>query len=266
LGTATVAAHDPAARIERDDPEPGTFERRIEDAAPLDQLAVLAVELGDLGLQLGGARPDAAFELDRAAAQRLVLAPQRLERDRIGFACRGTRGRARRHHPPGSTLHAPVLQEPRTAGRQGCSAGPGNQCAGPAYTNIGPSRTVRRTARPDGLVRNRPRAQPAYGRGACAPRSSALGDRLDVAADRAGEQLARTPDLLVRVGDHLAPLRDPADRARQREDAGEHADRNAERLLDDARIEVDVRIELALNEVIVFARDLLELHRKREGR
>ena len=41
----------------------------------------------------------------------------------------------------------------------------------------------------------------------------ALVDGLHFAAGRAFVQLARTADLLLGVGDHLVPLRDPADRA-----------------------------------------------------
>src|SRR5687767_15516594 len=71
-------------------------------------------------------------------------------------------------------------------------------------------------------------------------------------------QLPRPPDLVLRVGDHLLPLRDPADGAREREDAGEHRHRDAERALHDPRIEVDIRIQLARDEVFVFQRHLLQ--------
>ena len=47
-------------------------------------------------------------------------------------------------------------------------------------------------------------------------------------------ELPRPSDLLVRILDHLVPLRDPADRARDREQRGEHAGREAHRLEDDA--------------------------------
>jgi threonine synthase len=43
------------------------------------------------------------------------------------------------------------------------------------------------------------------------------------------------------------------------EQDGEHLDREAHRLVDEARVEVDVRVELALDEVLVVERDLLEL-------
>src|SRR5579884_4389120 len=85
-------------------------------------------------------------------------------------------------------------------------------------------------------------------------------DRYVVAARRAGIELARTTDLLLRVLDHLLPLCDPADRARDREQHGEHGGREAHRLERDARIEIDVRIKLLLDEIFVAQRDLLKLH------
>jgi hypothetical protein len=55
--------------------------------------------------------------------------------------------------------------------------------------------------------------------------------------------------LNVRIAAHFHPLRDPARQAADREQHGEHVHRDAERLVDDARVEVDVRVELALDEV-----------------
>ena len=52
---------------------------------------------------------------------------------------------------------------------------------------------------------------------------NAVLDRLDVAARRADEQLARAADLVLGVADHLVELGDPAHRAGQREDGGEQA-------------------------------------------
>src|SRR5947207_2939969 len=86
----------------------------------------------------------------------------------------------------------------------------------------------------------------------------ALLDRDEIAARRADVELPRPPDLVLRVGDHLVPLRDPADRAREREDAGEHRHGNSERALHDARVEVHVGIELARDEVVVLEGDLLQ--------
>src|SRR6186713_1048755 len=74
-------------------------------------------------------------------------------------------------------------------------------------------------------------------------------DRDIVAAGDAGVELARTADLLLRIFDHLAPLADPADGAGDREQHGEHRGREAHRLQRDARIEVDVGVQLAVDEV-----------------
>ena len=63
---------------------------------------------------------------------------------------------------------------------------------------------------------------------------------------------------------HLEPLRDPARQPADREHHREHVHRDAERLVDDARVEVDVRVELVADEVLVLERDLLELHRDLE--
>src|SRR5690554_2448480 len=65
----------------------------------------------------------------------------------------------------------------------------------------------------------------------------------------AGVQLTRTPDLVVGIGQHLVPLRDPAHRTRQREDGGEQRSGNTDGTLHDTRIEVNVRVQLALDEV-----------------
>src|SRR5690242_1399053 len=102
--------------------------------------------------------------------------------------------------------------------------------------------------------------------GAFAPKSSELAsnccitlamsfpvrDRHHVSLRRPEIQLPRPADLLLGIGDHLVPLRYPADGAREREDAREHRGRDAERALHDARVEVDVRVELAAHEVVVL--------------
>src|ERR1039457_3595057 len=86
--------------------------------------------------------------------------------------------------------------------------------------------------------------------------SAALRDRHDLARRRAGEELAWPADLVLGVGNHLVELRDPADRAGEREDRGEQAHRNADRALHDAGVEVNVRVELAGDEILVFQGDL----------
>src|SRR2546423_3840098 len=95
---------------------------------------------------------------------------------------------------------------------------------------------------------------PCYRKIALTPFSS-LVDRLYVALRVASIELARATDLVLRIGDHLLPLRDPAHRAREREDAREHRHRDAEGALHDAGIEVDVRIQCPADEIVVLQRD-----------
>ena len=90
-------------------------------------------------------------------------------------------------------------------------------------------------------------------------RVAALVDRHVVASRGAGVDLARAGDLLLRVVHVLQPLGDPAGGARDREDHREHLGRDPQRLVDQPRVEVDVRVELALGEVVVVERPLLEL-------
>src|SRR4051812_15040955 len=75
----------------------------------------------------------------------------------------------------------------------------------------------------------------------------------------AGVDLARPRDFLLGVDDHLQPLGDPPARAPDREHDREHRDRQVEGLVEQARVEVDVRVELARGEVVVVERALLEL-------
>src|SRR5215218_10255506 len=74
--------------------------------------------------------------------------------------------------------------------------------------------------------------------------SRPLGERQIIPPRRPGVELARAADLLRRVLDHLLPLRDPADRAGEREQHREHRRREAHRLQGDAGIEIDIWIEL----------------------
>ena len=66
--------------------------------------------------------------------------------------------------------------------------------------------------------------------------------------------------------EQLLEVREPARRARNREQHGEHLDGEAHRLVDQARVEVDVRVEAARDEVVVGQGDLLELQRDVEQR
>src|SRR5688572_6365762 len=70
--------------------------------------------------------------------------------------------------------------------------------------------------------------------------------------------LSRAVDLALAVADFL-PLRDPAGHAADGEHRGKHSDRNAHRPHDDAGVEIDVRVELAGDEVIIGQSGGLEL-------
>src|SRR5438128_3014084 len=87
---------------------------------------------------------------------------------------------------------------------------------------------------------------------------------LHIALRRALIELPRPADLVFGIGDHFLPLRDPADGAREREDAGEHRHRDAERALHDAGVEIHIGVELAADEVVVLQRDALQLERQLE--
>ena len=73
--------------------------------------------------------------------------------------------------------------------------------------------------------------------------------------------LPRTGDFLLGVEQHLLPLRDPAGSARNRKEYREHGDREAHGLVNQAGVEVHVRIKLALDEVFVFESDAFALER-----
>src|ERR1700751_4140374 len=96
--------------------------------------------------------------------------------------------------------------------------------------------------------------------------SGALADVDVIAAPRAGVQLPWPANAHVGIGDHLLPVRHPADGARDREHHREHRAWNADGAVDDARIEIDVRVELAADEVLVLESDLLEAQRELEQR
>jgi hypothetical protein len=82
----------------------------------------------------------------------------------------------------------------------------------------------------------------------------------------AGIELVRVGEAGFRVGDHLVPVCHPAHRARHREDRGEHRRRQPQRAEDDAGIEIDIGIELALDEVFVGEDDALQFPRRRVRR
>src|ERR1019366_8503726 len=82
-----------------------------------------------------------------------------------------------------------------------------------------------------------------------------------VAPRRTDVELARTPDLLSWILDHLLPLRDPAGGARHREKHGEHGHRKAHRFQCYPRIEIDVRIKFLLDEIFIAERNFLKRYR-----
>src|SRR5690606_3257353 len=95
--------------------------------------------------------------------------------------------------------------------------------------------------------------------------STPLADRNVPALRRPDVDLPRTVDARFADPD-LAPVRDPAGQAPDREDHREHVRRYADRPHDDPAVVVDVRIELALDEVGIVQRDLLESLREVEQR
>src|SRR5690348_3759739 len=87
---------------------------------------------------------------------------------------------------------------------------------------------------------------------------SARADVLVVALGRPGVELTRTPDAHGRIGDHFLPVGHPAHGARDREHDREHRARDSQRGIDDARIEIHVRVELSSDEVFVLESSLFE--------
>src|SRR6202041_88827 len=114
------------------------------------------------------------------------------------------------------------------------------------------------------VVRSRGGAWPRCAVWCLAPRqvdgprggSAALAQRHVVALWCSGVDLPRPADALLRVLHHLLPLADPANSARHREQRGEHAGREAHRLENDTGIEIHVRVQLALDKVLVVQCDL----------
>src|SRR5690606_6310727 len=133
------------------------------------------------------------------------------------------------------------------------------------------STDTRNLARSAGNTRNRgpETGTPRTGRGV--PGSawrggSALVHRHVVARSGTGVDLARTADLGFRIGLLLQPMADPTGGTGNGEHHREHLGRNVQRLVDDARVKIDVRVQLALDEVLVLERGLLQAHRHLEQR
>ena len=94
----------------------------------------------------------------------------------------------------------------------------------------------------------------------------ALGDQDQRPFGGSGIELAWAGEPGFRIGHHLVPMGNPADRAGDGENRREHRRRQPQGAEDDAGIEIDVGIELALDEVIVGEDDALQLHRQLEER
>ena len=75
----------------------------------------------------------------------------------------------------------------------------------------------------------------------------------------ASVNLARTVDFALRVVVHFLPVGDPAGQAADGEHHGKHVRRDAHGAVEDARVEVYVRVELARDEVVVLEGGFFEL-------
>jgi len=87
---------------------------------------------------------------------------------------------------------------------------------------------------------------------------AAAGSTLVGALTLAQIHLVRTHDLVVLVVDELVPVRDPAGGTGDGEQHGEVVGGETHSLVDETRVEIDVRIQLALDEVGVTESNLLE--------
>ncbi len=64
----------------------------------------------------------------------------------------------------------------------------------------------------------------------------------------------------------LQPLCHPARGTGDGKHGGEHAGRNVQGLVDDAGVEIHVRIQFAFDKIVIFERDFLQLHGQIEQR
>src|SRR5580658_739309 len=90
---------------------------------------------------------------------------------------------------------------------------------------------------------------------------TALVDRNVAAFWRSEVYPPRPRDFLLGVEQHFYPLRNPASRAGNREEHREHRHRESHGLIDQPRVEIHVRIELARDEIIVLERDSFAFER-----
>src|SRR5437879_984383 len=75
-------------------------------------------------------------------------------------------------------------------------------------------------------------------------------------------QLSRTADTLCWVLDHLLPLADPANGTGYRKEHRKHVRGKAHSLQDDARVKIDIWIELLAYKIIVLKCYSLQFHRE----
>jgi hypothetical protein len=64
---------------------------------------------------------------------------------------------------------------------------------------------------------------------------------------------------VVRIVAHFLPLRDPARQTSQRKHHREHVGRDTHRPVDDAAVEIDIRVQLAFDKVAVVERDVFQV-------
>jgi hypothetical protein len=88
----------------------------------------------------------------------------------------------------------------------------------------------------------------------CRSGSAADPDRHEAALSLADVDLSGPADLGVRIVDHFAPVPDPAGEPTDGEEHGEHAEREADRLVDDPGVEVHVGVKPTLDEVVIGQR------------
>src|SRR5664280_1224649 len=110
----------------------------------------------------------------------------------------------------------------------------------------------------EGLMRKGPGPGVSWAASGRATRWSAVGDGHVVPLGFSYVELPRAGDLRVLI-EHLLPVGEPARRPGNGEQHGEHLERKPHGLVDEARVEVDVGVEPAGDEVLVGEGDLLEL-------
>ncbi len=78
--------------------------------------------------------------------------------------------------------------------------------------------------------------------------------------------LTRAADPEIGIAVQLDPLGDPTGQPAQSKERREHIRRRSDRVVDHARVEVHVRVQFPLDEVVVLEGDLFEFHRDLEKR